>query len=363
MSKTHQKSKGALLAIALGALLPIATPVWAAGGYQIYVSNEKSGDVTVIDGASLKAVATFPVGKRPRGIHASPDGKTVYVALSGTPIEGPPEIDAQGNPVFKRDKDDDDDDDVVSDKAADGIGVLDVATRKLVKKISVGSDPEEFDLSQDGKQLFVSNEDVKTASSVDIANGKVEHIVPLSQEPEGVALTPDGKTLVVTCETGGDVFFIDVATFKIKGQLKVGSRPRSVAFLEGGKLAVIPSESAGNLYVVDTGQIKVVKTVALPKGSRPMRVRASADGSKLYASTGRGGSVAVVDAKSFALLDNIAVGKRPWGIVLSPDGKYLFAANGPSNDVSVVDLATNKEIAKVKAGDSPWGLAVVKTGQ
>jgi YVTN family beta-propeller protein len=362
MSKTHRKSNGALLAIALGALLPVATPAWAAGAYQVYVSNEKSGDVTVIDGASLKAVATFPVGKRPRGIHASPDGKTVYVALSGTPIEGPPELDAQGNPVFKRDKDDDDDD-VVADKSADGIGVLDVATRKLVKKISVGSDPEEFDLSLDGKQLYVSNEDVKTASSVDIANGKVEHIVPLSQEPEGVALTPDGKTLVVTCETGGDVFFIDVATFKIRGQVKVGSRPRSVAFLEGGKLAVIPSESAGNLYVVDTTQIKVVKTVALAKGSRPMRVRVSADGSKLYASTGRGGSVAVVDAKSFALLDNIAVGKRPWGIVLSPDGKYLFAANGPSNDVSVVDLATGKEIAKVKAGDSPWGLAVVKTGQ
>ena len=362
MSETKQKSMGALLAVALAALLPVATPAQAAGSYQIYVSNEKSGDVTVIDGASLEAVATFPVGKRPRGIHASPDGKTVYVALSGTPIEGPPELDAQGDPVFKRDKDKDDDDDVAADKSADGIGVIDVATRKVVKKISVGSDPEEFDLSQDGKHLFVSNEDVKTASSVDIANGKVEHIVPLSQEPEGVALTPDGKTLVVTCETGGDVFFIDVATFKVKGQVKVGSRPRSVAFLEGGKLAVIPSESAGNLYIVDTTQIKVVKTVALAKGSRPMRVRASPDGSKLYASTGRGGSVAVVDARSFSQVDSIAVGKRPWGIVISPDGKYLFAANGPSNDVSVVDLATNKEIAKVKAGESPWGLAVVKTG-
>jgi YVTN family beta-propeller protein len=307
MTSAKLKSKGALLAVALAALLPVATPALAAGGYQIYVSNEKSGDVTVIDGTSLKAVATFPVGKRPRGIHASPDGKTVYVALSGTPIEGPPELDAQGNPVFKRDKkDDDDDDDVASDKSADGIGVIDVATRKVLKKISVGSDPEEFDISQDGKHLYVSNEDVKTASSVDIANGKVDHIVSLTQEPEGVAVTPDGKSLFVTCETGGDVFVIDIATFKVSGQVKVGSRPRSVAFIEGGKLAVIPSESAGNLYVVDTTQTKVVKTVALTKGSRPMRVRASSDGTRLYASTGRGGSVAVVDARSLAQIDNIA---------------------------------------------------------
>src|SRR5689334_18963997 len=147
----NAKVKCALLAVSLGALLPVATPARAAGGYQVYVTNERSGDVTVIDGASFKAVATFPVGKRPRGVHASPDGKTVYIALSGTPIEGPPELDANGNPVFKRDKKDDDDDDVAADKSADGIGVVDVASRKLLKKISVGSDPEEFDLSPDGR--------------------------------------------------------------------------------------------------------------------------------------------------------------------------------------------------------------------
>lgn len=63
-----------MFAVALAALLRATTLARAADGYQIYVSNERSGDVTVIDGASLKAVAKFPVGKRPRGIHASPDG-------------------------------------------------------------------------------------------------------------------------------------------------------------------------------------------------------------------------------------------------------------------------------------------------
>jgi len=58
-------------------------------GYEIFVSNERSGNITVIDGADFKVAGTFPVGKRPRGIHVSPDGATVYVALSGTPIEGP----------------------------------------------------------------------------------------------------------------------------------------------------------------------------------------------------------------------------------------------------------------------------------
>src|ERR1700749_3478840 len=121
--------------------LAAAATVSAAPTYQIFVTNERSGDVTVIDGSSLKAVATFPVGKRPRGIHASPDGKTVYVALSGSPIEGPPQLDAAGNPILKKNQkdDDDDDDDAKADKSADGIGVIDVAQRKVKTKLKAGS--------------------------------------------------------------------------------------------------------------------------------------------------------------------------------------------------------------------------------
>src|SRR5690349_21205365 len=72
----------------------------AARTYWVCVSNELSGDVTVIDGPTHKVVATIPVGKRPRGIHPHPDGRLVYVALSGTPNAGPPKLDEKGNPIF-----------------------------------------------------------------------------------------------------------------------------------------------------------------------------------------------------------------------------------------------------------------------
>src|SRR5438128_5470459 len=59
---------------------------------RLFVSNEKSNDVSVIDVSSAeqpRAMATIPVGKRPRGIQISPDGQRVYVALSGSVIAGP----------------------------------------------------------------------------------------------------------------------------------------------------------------------------------------------------------------------------------------------------------------------------------
>src|ERR1017187_6710331 len=272
-----------LASILCGAvLLSFATAKSQTGGdYQIFVSDEKSGDLTVINGSDQKVVTTFPVGKRPRGIRVSPDGKTVYVAVSGTPISPPPQLDANGNPIFQKGKDDDDDD-AKADKAADGIAVVDVAQKKFLRKILVGSDPEQLALSADGRRLYVSNEDVGTASVLDIASGKVEHIIRVSREPEGVAVSPDGKFFYVTCETAGDIFVVDTKNYKVIAHFSVGQRPRSADFLPDGSRAFIPSESAGQLNVIDSVNHKLLKTIALPQGSPPMCVKLAPDGKKVY---------------------------------------------------------------------------------
>src|SRR5579864_1783002 len=96
---------------------------------RIYVTNEVSGDLSVINSATRQVIATVPLGKRPRGIHPSPDLKTLYVALSGSPIAGPG-VDETTLPP--------------PDKTADGIGVFDVAQNKLLRIIPGGSDPENF---------------------------------------------------------------------------------------------------------------------------------------------------------------------------------------------------------------------------
>jgi YVTN family beta-propeller protein len=338
------------------ACLPLKLP---AASYDIFVTNERSGDVTVIRGADFSVQATLPVGKRPRGIHLSGDGKVIYVAVSGTPMEGPPQLDAKGNPIFLHKKGDDDD--VAADKAADGIVQIEASSHKLIGKLNAGSDPEEFALSKDGSRIYISNEDTKTASVINVASGKVEHIIPVGQEPEGVTTTPDGRQFYVTCEAGGDIYLIDAGSFEISHHFKVNGRPRSVGLLADGSIAFIPSESAGELNVIDAKQGVVLKTISLPVGSRPMKAVVSTDDRKVYLSNGRAGTVTVLDTRDYSLLSTIKVGTRPWGIGFSPDGKYLFAANGPSNDVSVVDLSRNQEIARVKAGESPWGLAIVPT--
>src|SRR4249920_596062 len=80
---------GALGILTLGCGRREAPPAEAGSGpppgEYVYVSNEDSRNITVIDAATDSVVTTIEVGTRPRGVKVSPDGRTVYVALSGSP--------------------------------------------------------------------------------------------------------------------------------------------------------------------------------------------------------------------------------------------------------------------------------------
>ena len=89
----------------------------------------------------------------------------------------------------------------------------------------------------------------------------------------------------------------------------------------------------------------------------------SRDGKRLFVTTGRAGTVCVLDPSDGKVLHTIKVGQRPWGLNLTPDGKKLFVANGPSDDVSVIDVDAAKEVGRIKAGKSPWGVVIVPAAE
>src|SRR5207302_10200841 len=126
-----------------------------------------------------------------------------------------------------------------SSDLADGIGVFDVQQNKLVRTIQSGSDPENFDLTKDGRTIIVSNEDYAKASFIDDNSGKVTKSVTVGEEPEGVKVSPNGKFVYVTSENNGTISAIDVASAKLIKTFKVGRRPRSVAFMPDSSRAYV----------------------------------------------------------------------------------------------------------------------------
>lgn len=334
-------SRGALwLACACGILAS------TAHADRLYVSNEDGHSVTVIDTQSAAVVDTIAVGKRPRGLKLSHDGSQLFVAVSGLP-KCPPSVPDEECAKLER------------DLKADGIAVVDTSSGKLLRVLQAGSDPEQFALSTDGKRLFVANEDSASATVVDIASGAVIDRIPVGNEPEGVVTAPDGRWILVTNESDSSVSIIDSRTLKVVKSVRVGQRPRDIAFTPDGRTAYVSGEFDASIYrIAMPGGEPVERLVQLRKEARPMALALDAKRQRLYASTGRGGTVAIIDLVKSQLITEVEVGKRPWGMALSHDGKWLYTANGPSDDVSVVDTTTQKVIRRIAVGRSPWGVVV-----
>src|SRR3954462_14605306 len=175
-----------------------APPSPAPPGPRLYVSDETGGNVVVVDPIGGQVLEKIAVGKRPRGIRLSRDGKELLVALSGSPIAGPGVDESKLPPA---------------DRTADGIGVVDLATSKLVRKYQSGQDPEVFDMSPDGKTVYVSNEDAAQVSVVDAASGSIASRIAVGEEPEGVTVSPDGTLVFVSCEGANEVVAVDTSNF------------------------------------------------------------------------------------------------------------------------------------------------------
>ena len=245
------------------------------------------------------------------------------------------------------------------DRSADGIGVFDTIQMKLVKVIHAGTDPEQLEVSKDGKQLFVANEDAATASIVDVASGRIVGVVKVGGEPEGVERTPDGAFVYVTSEEDNEVFvMIRQRATSWRRSRRRHARDR-LAFCRMAR-AYVTSETGNAVDVLDTRDHRVLTTIGYP--------------TKMPASDGRCGRSRWESNLCHARTrkerrhhrhqdQRAGVDDRSWrpavGIAISPDGRRLYMANGPSNDVSIVDVATHSVVARVKAGDSPWGAVFV----
>jgi YVTN family beta-propeller protein len=317
----------------------------SGGDYRLFVTNESSGDLTVIDARDHRVIATLPLGKRPRGIRASADGSLLFVALSGSPLS-PPGVDPATLPP--------------ADKAADGIGVIAVSTLSLTKVLRGFSDPEQLAVSRDGTRLYVASEDTGVAVIADARNGKMRATLAVGGEPEGVSLSNDDRYAYVTSEEDHQVAVIDTRSEKLATTFRVGQRPRDIAFSRDGQRAYVSNETDGTVTVVDAVKHQPLRTVKVPgQIARPMGVVVSPDGKVAYTATGRGGTVVAIDTTTFTTRSSEHIGQRPWGIALSPDGRLLYTANGPSNDVSVIDAKSLKLLKKISAGQRPWGVVVV----
>ena len=95
----------------------------------------------------------------------------------------------------------------------------------------------------------------------------------------------------------------------------------------------------------------------------PLEVLLSPDGARLYVLCQQSEEVRVLDAASYAVIKNIAVGRVPRGFSLSPDGERLFVTNSWDDTLSVIDTSTLVVVATWPVGAEPSSVVEDRAGK
>ncbi|HEU4796440.1 MAG TPA: hypothetical protein VFT02_12460, partial [Pyrinomonadaceae bacterium] len=74
----------------------------------------------------------------------------------------------------------------------------------------------------------------------------------------------------------------------------------------------------------------------------------TADNKRLYVSLPQSNEIAVIDARAWKVIANIAAGSKPMRVALQNDQRYLWV--GTEDGVTVIDTVTAKPVAQIKTG-------------
>lgn len=314
------------LALTLALSSTFIAPAWAD---EMWISNEKDNTISVIDIDTLEVTRTLEVGERPRGITFSRDHSVLYLCASDS----------------------------------DAVQVIDPDSGEILHELPSGEDPEQFVLHPDNRLLYIANEDDAITTVVDTQTRTVIKQIDVGVEPEGMAVSPDGMIAITTSETTNMAHWINTQTQEIFANSLVDQRPRHAEFtLDGGELWV-SAEIGGTISVFDTAsqtektKISFEITGVHRDAVQPVGFKMSSDGKFVFVALGPANHIAVVDQKTYEVLDYILVGRRVWHMAFNGDESLLFTTNGVSGDVTVIDVAKLEAIKSIKVGRFPWGAA------
>jgi YVTN family beta-propeller protein len=173
-----------------------------ADGTTAYTSNIPAGTVTVVDLAGSKKLRDIAVGGRPEGIALSRDELVLWVGdLEGSRVQAfdtdtfdrLAEVKTGGVPIRVA-ASPDGRWIVTSNLGAGGLTIIDAASRKHVRDLSLSGDQKAGQVtiifSTDGQRLYAAETGFDLIAEVDLASGKILRRLPAGKNGDGLAIAP-----------------------------------------------------------------------------------------------------------------------------------------------------------------------------
>ena len=180
------------------------------GTHMVFVSNDVQRLVTTNMGSGTVSIAEkaagaagewkqtlVNVGPRGEGFDVSPNGKEAWVANAG-----------------------------------DGtVSVIDVAAKKVSETLAVDvNGANRLKFTPDGKHVLISTLSGPNLTVIDAATRRVVKRVSIGQGAAGIEIQPDGARAYVACTPDNYVAVIDLKSLDVVGRIEAGGNPDGLAW-------------------------------------------------------------------------------------------------------------------------------------
>lgn len=296
----------------------------------------------------------------------------------------------------------------VVNQDADSVSVIDPATRKLLKEISLAEAPPTVDPATkrfdpkvaprslalvNEKKVYVAGQAANSVYVIDAAKRSVIGVIPVPAAPIAIAAAPDGSAVYVVSHEAGEVTKIDPETDEVVASVAVSEHPFGIKVSDDGQSIFVTHAlldpgvtvlTASGLSIVD----KVPLSDEIPGDDKRI---ANGVARGLFHVESRPGTgelwvphlLLAVDTPqpdldfestvfptiSTLAADGSAEARRllfrpaalpdaegafsdvisgPRAIAFTPDGKLALVANAQSEDVMVFDAETGFEVSLVR---------------
>jgi len=285
---------------------PYAIAYDASNGY-LYVVNEVSDNVTVIDGTNNSVVVpSIGVGSQPFAIAYDASNGHLYVPNTGS----------------------------------DNVTVIDGTNNSVVvPSIGVGDFPDAITYDASNSYLYVANDYTDNVTVIDGANNSV--VMPsigVGSVPEAIAYDPSNGYLYVANSGSNNVTVIDGANNTVVvPSIRVGHLPEAIAYDPSNGYLYVVNTGSGNVTVID-GASNTVVVPSIGVGFEPFAIACDPLNGYLYVANYGSGNVTVIDGVSNSVVvPSIGGDPTPSGIAYDPLNGYVYVGGGGANNVTAIN--------------------------
>src|SRR5262245_19768832 len=315
-------------------VLTLGAPAAAQGpGAKLIVLNKEDGTMVTVDPATGRVLGRVPTGEGPHEVSVSADGRTAVVGNYGAQTPGAT------------------------------LSVIDLASMKETQRVDVTPLRRPHGVFFSGGSAYFTSETNRVVARYDVASNKVDWLFGTGQSGTHMVWVNADATKMYTCNIGSDsISILERGANPLAWNqtvVSVGKGPEGFDLSPDGRELWAAHSRDGGVSIVDLEQKKVTATIDV-QTKRSNRLKFTPDGKTVLISDLDAGELLVLDVASRKVTKKLPLGRMVEGILVQPDGARAYVAVNGDNHVAVVDLKSFTVVNKIETGRGPDGMAWVK---